>query len=225
MSKSNQHGDVAAFFDLDLTLLSVNSAKMWVKYLWKRGEIGTWTAARSAGWLLRYKFALLDLSEISRKALADLEGQNEEEMRLKVANWYEQELRDRFYQEAIDLIEDHRQKGHRLFLATGSSPYVSAPACKQLGLEDYVCTRLEVVDGNFTGRPMDPVCYGEGKLHWMKQLAQRHNVDLSQSWFYTDSFTDLPGLRAVGHPVATNPDPRLRRLAKREDMTVRDFKR
>jgi len=62
-------------------------------------------------------------------------------------------------------------------------------------------------------------------VHWAEQIARQRNIDLAQSFFYTDSYTDLPMLRRVGHPVATNPDPRLRRLAQREGMAIRDFKR
>jgi phosphoserine phosphatase len=72
---------------------------------------------------------------------------------------------------------------------------------------------------------VDPICYGDGKRVLAEELAAAEGLDLDQSWFYTDSYTDLPMLRRVGHPVATNPDPRLARLARREGMQVLRFKR
>ncbi len=216
-------GQPAAFFDLDLTLLSVNSASVWLKRMWREGEIGPLALARSIGWLVQYKLAILDLEEITSKGLKDLEGVLEADMRLKVEAWYEAEIRDLFYPEALELVEHHRRQGHRLFLATGSSPYISHMVAQQLDLEGYVCTLLEVREGRFTGHALSPVCYGPGKLQRAEDLALREGIDLSQSWFYTDSYTDLPLLRRVGYPVAANPDPRLRRLALKEGIPIKDF--
>ena len=218
-----QDKSTAAFFDLDLTLLSVNSAKLWLRFMWQRGELSLMDAIRSASWLIRYRLATLDIADVSRKVMRGLDGKSEEDLRLLVEDWYVREVRPHYFQQGRDLVEKHRAQGHRLVLLTGSSPYISAPVCQELRLDDYLCTRLEVVDGRFTGRPVEPVCYGDGKLYWASEFAAEHGVDLDRSWFYTDSFTDLPMLRSVGHPVAVNPDPRLRRLATREGMQVLDF--
>jgi HAD superfamily hydrolase (TIGR01490 family) len=218
-------GQPAAFFDLDLTLLSVNSAKVWLRHMWKQGELKPLDLVRSVSWMVQYRFALLDLTEVIKRTLKDLEGYVEADLEAQVAAWYAVEIKHLYYKEALALVEEHRQKGHRLFLATGSSPYMSRIAIAQVGLEDYVCTQLEVTDdGRFTGNVIEPVCYGEGKKHWASALAAREGVDLAKSWFYTDSYTDLPFLEAVGNPVATNPDPRLRRHAQRTGMPIRDFK-
>lgn len=216
----------AAFFDLDLTLLRVNSATLWLKFMWRRGELGVLDAMRSAGWLLQYRMATLDISDISRKFLTGLQGQSEEEMRQLVAAWYVDEVRQHLYEEARALVESHREQGHKLVLLTGSSPYISTPVTEELRLDDFLCTRLYVDDdGNFTGVPIEPLCYAEGKVHWATQWAQEHDVDLGSSWFYSDSYTDIPMLEVVGNPVATNPDPRLRRHAQKAGMTVLDFAR
>jgi HAD superfamily hydrolase (TIGR01490 family) len=216
----------AAFFDLDLTLLRVNSATLWLKFMWRRGELRAWDAMRSAGWLLQYRMATLDITDISRKFLTGLAGQSEAEMRALVATWYAAEVREHLYEEARALVEEHRAKGHKLVLLTGSSPYISTPVTEELGLDAFLCTRLEVdPQGKFTGVPIEPLCYGHGKVHWARRWAERHDVDLDTSWFYSDSFTDLPMLEEVGHPVATNPDPRLRRHAVRTGMAILDFTR
>lgn len=215
---------IAAFFDLDETLIAANSARLWITHMWRQGKLGLRDTVRSLGWLLRYRFAMIDMADISRKALAGLEGQVEDELRADVLAWYEQQIKDLFYDDAIALIERHREQGHHLILLTAASPYIAEPVCRDLQLHDLLCTRLEVrPDGRFSGRPVEPLCYGEGKVHWAERLAQERGVDLDRSYFYTDSYTDLPMLRRVGHPVATNPDPRLRRLALQEGMAVRDF--
>jgi phosphoserine phosphatase len=94
--------------------------------------------------------------------------------------------------------------------------------CEDLDIEHSIATRVEVVDGKFTGRGIKPFCYGRGKLYWAEKFAEEHGIDLAASWFYTDSIVDLPMLEAVGHPVAVNPDPRLRAEAKRRGWLVVD---
>jgi len=109
------------------------------------------------------------------------------------------------------LLAAHRDAGHRVCLLTASTPYVAVPLCERLGIQDWIASRLEVVDGVFTGQPVKPVCFGAGKIHWAGQWALEHGIDLSRSFFYTDSMTDLPMLEAVGRPVLVNPDRKLRR--------------
>ena len=86
-----------------------------------------------------------------------------------------------------------------------------------------VYTRLEVEDGLFTGRVVEPICFEEGKIFWLKKLIEDQNIDLARSWFYTDSITDIPLLDRVGHPVVVNPDPLLYRTALRRRWPVRLF--
>ena len=77
-----------------------------------------------------------------------------------------------------------------------------------------------VRDGLFTGEAVRPLCYGAGKVHWVRELAERHGVDLASSYFYTDSVTDLPVLEPVGHPRIVNPDVPLRRVARRRGWPI-----
>ena len=213
----------AAFFDFDETLIADNSAKLWLKHLWRTDQIGPLKVARSLFWLLRYKLAVIDMNDISRFALKDLEGIDEQRLREEVHQWYREHVRPRFYTQAIELVEHHRNLGHTLVLLTAASPYISECVVADLKLHETLCTRIEVAEGLFTGRPVEPLCYGEGKVFWAEQLANKLQISLGQSYFYTDSFTDLPMLKQVGNPVATNPDPRLRRFATRHNITVLDF--
>jgi len=213
----------AAFFDLDETLLSVNSAKLWIRHLWEKGEVGVLDMLRFSGYLLRYKLALIDIEKVTNEALRQFEGKPEDALRAEVHAWYDRKVRHHLYAQGRQLVEHHRSQGHHLVLLTAASPYLSERVVEDLKLDHFLCTRPEVVDGHFTGRFVEPLCYGEGKIVWAEQLAKEHGMDIGNSFFYTDSFTDLPMLRRVGNPIATNPDPRLRRLAAKEGMPIRDF--
>lgn len=118
----------------------------------------------------------------------------------------------------------HRNQGHRVVIVSAATPYVVRHVARDLDLDDeYLATRLEVVDGKFTGRVVEPACYGQGKVILTRQYAADHNLDLGQSYFYSDSSSDLPLLEAVGHPVAVNPNRRLGRIAAGRGWPVMKF--
>ncbi len=99
---------------------------------------------------------------------------------------------------------------------TGASPYVARPLARTLGIDHVVASELEVDPaGRFTGRLVDPLCYGHGKIVRASQLADALGFALRDATFYSDSYTDLPLLEHVAEPVVVNPDPRRAREARR----------
>lgn len=210
----------AAFFDMDRTVLRVNSGTRWVQFLRRRGEISRFQMLRAFGWAMQYKLAVLDMETLSRKLAADLEGDSEAEMIAKCEEWYRDEIEETIALEGRAAIERHREAGDRVVLLTSATPYIADPLARTLKLDGVLCTRLEVVDGRFTGRIVAPICFGDGKVAWAERFAKEHGVDLDGSAFYTDSYHDLPMMLRVGEPVAVNPDLRLARLARRRGWRV-----
>ncbi|HND12096.1 MAG TPA: HAD family hydrolase [Pseudomonadota bacterium] len=206
----------AAFFDMDLTLLRVNSGSRWVKYLRKRGEIGLPMLIRSGIWLLQYRLSLLDMESVAAMLAADMAGDSEADTRHKVAEFYRTELQHTISPDARAQLDQHRQDGDAIVLLTSATPYVAEPLAAELSIPHVLCTRLAIENGRFSGRVMPPACYGSGKVHHAEQFAKAHGIDLAQSSFYTDSYSDLPMLLRVGRPVAVNPDRRLLRYARRQ---------
>ena len=99
-----------------------------------------------------------------------------------------------------------------------------SPLARHLGVSHIMHTHLEEQDGRFTGRVIDPICFGEGKVYWLQQFIEQERIDLARSHFYTDSITDLPLLELVGHPHVVNPDPLLYRIASRRRWPVRFYR-
>jgi len=120
-------------------------------------------------------------------------------------------------------IEQHRKEGHVVAILSSSTPYVVEPLAQHLGIEHAICTRMNIADGCFDGTHKKPTCYGAGKVHWAEAFAREHDVDLAKSFFYTDSYTDLPMLERVGVARVVNPDTRLRRHAKRVGWDVDEW--
>ncbi len=111
-------------------------------------------------------------------------------------------------------------------MVISSSPVeVVRPLGKYLGIDEVIGTRPEIdEDGKYTGR-LDFYAYGPGKAVAIREMAEAEDVDLSASYAYSDSMTDLPMLEAVGHPVAVNPDKELREIAQERDWQVMEFER
>jgi HAD superfamily hydrolase (TIGR01490 family) len=215
----------AAFFDLDGTLLTVNTAAMWVKRERKLGNLTRVDLAKAMLFLIAYRFSIVDIDRAFREALATLKGIEEEVVREMTHEWYRDEVARHAAPGSFAVVEKHRQQGDLLVLVTSSSLYASEMAQQQFGLDEILCTRYETKDGRFTGEPVRPLCYGPGKVTLVESLARQYDVDLQNSAFYSDSYTDVPLLKHVGTPYIVNPDPRLRLEARRRQWPVLDWRK
>ncbi|MFM7735673.1 MAG: HAD family hydrolase [Alphaproteobacteria bacterium] len=212
----------AALFDIDGTLISVNSAALYARWLRRHGRARRRDLVRTAYYLARYKMNLLDLETAIGEVSGMIAGQSEEEIAESCERWYAEMVREYLVPGMCGILEGHRAAGHVIVFLSSSTHYLARPLARDLGVQHLLVTRLEVVDGRFTGRPVKPVCYGPGKVHWARSFAEEQGVDLAESWFYTDSITDLPVLEIVGQPRVVNPDRLLRREARRRGWAILD---
>jgi HAD superfamily hydrolase (TIGR01490 family) len=213
----------AAFFDMDRTLIRVNSGDLWIRWLRERGEISRYEMLRALAWIFQYKLALLDMEAVATKVIASMRGQSEGELVGKAREFFDKLIATEVAPKALAAIERHRAEGHVVAILSSSTPYVVEPLAARLGIEHAICTRINVADGLFDGTHKKPACYGAGKVHWAEAFAREHEVDLAQSFFYTDSYSDLPMLERVGVARVVNPDTRLKRHAKRVGWTVDEW--
>jgi HAD superfamily hydrolase (TIGR01490 family) len=129
------------------------------------------------------------------------------------------------YQEALDLMELHRSEGRRIYIVSSSPEEVVKPLAAHFGVSGVIATRAEIDDdGRYTGE-LEFYSYGEQKGEAIRALSERSDLDLARSYAYSDSFTDVPMLEAVGNPVAVNPDRELRKHAEEHGWQIRDFRR
>jgi HAD superfamily hydrolase (TIGR01490 family) len=221
-----RHGDgvgAIAFFDLDKTLLSVNSATLWIRRELSRGNISRVQALRAGLWVGLYSLGVIRADDVVRVAIKALKGKREREIIERTLDFWRDDVAHTIRPGAHDAIARHRAQGDLLFLLTSSSNYMSARASDLFKLDGFLANRFEVTDGIFTGEPIEPVCFGVGKLALARATADKLNVALTECSFYTDSLSDLPVLEVVGTPVAVNPDPRLRRVAKKRGWRIEDW--
>jgi len=204
---------IAAFFDIDHTVLEINSGSKWISYLWKSGQMSTVMLMRSLTWLVEYRFGLLDFEAMAKRVLATYKGRPIQPIIEEVEAWFERDVAWAICVQARERVAEHRAAGHHVVLLTSATQFLSYAVARTLDVEHVLCTEVEVEAGIVTGRHIAPACYGSGKVVRAERWAAHNGVDLDASYFYTDSYSDLPMLERVGLPRVVNPDPRLRRKA------------
>mgnify|MGYP002885409392 CR=1 FL=1 len=212
-----------AFFDLDLTLLEVNTASLWVRREVRLGHISRWSALRAAAWLGMYELGVGRLEDAIQSAARTLAGKEEAIFRQRTLDFWEEQVSDRIRPGGRAAVRAHQGAGDATILLTSSSNYLGQLAVDALGLDGMLTNRFVVEDGRYTGLLETPICYGSGKLLHAQRCADAAGVSLADCSFYTDSMSDVSVLKAVGNPVAVHPDPRLRREANRQDWPVVDW--
>jgi len=212
-----------ALFDLDLTLLDVNTGRLWVEKEFRDGKVPFMIYALAVYWFAKYAAGLgIDAGEVAREAMALYGGQMEAAMVTEVEAFWAAACEARVRPGARAALAAHRAAGERCVLCTASWQHVAACAVRSLALDGAICSVIHVgPDGRFTGGVSD--AYGEGKLQRTAEWAAREGVDLRNCTFYTDSFSDATLLAAVGTPVAVNPDAKLAALAAKRGWRAEDW--
>jgi HAD superfamily hydrolase (TIGR01490 family) len=213
-----------AFFDLDRTLLAANSGTLWIKSELGLGHITRFQALRASFWVIRYQLGFASIEDALLRAIRFLAGSRESDIRDRTTQFYKSNVRQLFRPGAREALKYHRDQGDKIVLLTSSSSYLSQLVAEELELDDYLCNRFEVDSaGLHTGKLIGALCYGTGKVDYAKEFASAAGTQLSECIFYTDSFSDLPLLKAVGSPIVVNPDRRLRGEAQRRGWRVVDW--
>lgn len=213
-------GSRAAFFDVDRTLIRVNTGNLFIRWRYRKGEVGWRDVLRVSRWMAQYTLGIVDTSVVTARALTMVAGMRETTLTEQCAAWYVDEVRQHVSDKAREEVRRRQQQGYTCALLTASTPYIIGPLAEDLGIEHVLCTHLEVAEGKFTGRYHEPLCYGAGKVARAQRWAQQHDIDLQRSAFFTDSVSDSPMLEQVGEPRVINPDPRLKLRAWRRGWPV-----
>jgi len=206
---------VAAFFDLDKTVIAKSSAYVFSKPFFAQGLLNRRTVLESSYAHFMYLLSGADHDQMERMRahLANMcAGWDVEQVKSIVAETLHELVEPLIYAEARDLIADHKIRGHDVVIVSASGEEVVGPIAQALGATHTAATRMVVADGKYTGE-VDFYCYAEGKVRAIEDLAATYGYDLTRSYAYSDSVTDVPLLSAVGYPTAVNPDRNLRREA------------
>jgi HAD superfamily hydrolase (TIGR01490 family) len=203
-------------------VLSCQSGALYVAYLRRNRLMGLPDTLRIYWGYVTFKLGMLNLGRLAEVTSRWIRGREEREIIEQCRDWYASDIRSLYRDFVVQKIREHREAGHVVALLTGGTHYLNDLVAAEVGIEHVIASKLEVIDGRFTGNPAGPLCFGPQKLPRAETFAAEHGIALDRSWFYSDSITDLPMLERVGHPVVVCPDPRLRREAKRRGWPVLD---
>ena len=217
----------AAFFDLDRTLIAGSSAFQFGRAAYKAGLVTRRQLAEDAWENIRFR--LRGSTDAGTDALRERIGKTLEGVRVRDLQRLAPDVLagvlPRLYPQVLEIAYEHQDAGRPIFICTAASQEIAELMALVLTFDGAVGSVAEVIDGHYTGRAGGPFTYREGKAEAIRELAERESIDLSVSWAYSDSESDLPMLRLVGHPVAVNPDLELGRVARAEGWEVLRFER
>jgi HAD superfamily hydrolase (TIGR01490 family) len=217
----------AAFFDLDKTLIEGSSAIHFGRASYRRGLLTRRQLARDlwANVKFRLRGSTDEETDMLRQRILDAIAGHRVVDLARLGPEVLAGVLPRAYPEMLDVAWGHQDAGRPIYIVTAASQEIAELLAQVLVFDGGIGMRSEIQDGFYTGRPDGPFTYREGKAEAIRQVAEREGIDLSESWAYSDSESDLPMLRAVGHPVAVNPDQRLLRVAREEGWQVMTFDR
>jgi HAD superfamily hydrolase (TIGR01490 family) len=217
----------AAFFDLDKTLMQGSSAMHFARASYRAGQLSKRQLAKDA-WA-NIRFRLVGSTDEATTALRDRVYESIAGRRVvDLARLTPEMLAGilpRVYPEMLEVAWNHQDSGRPAYIVTAASQEIAELLATVLVFDGGIGARSEVRDGVYTGRPEGPFTYREGKAEAIRQVAAREGFDLAASYAYSDSESDLPMLRTVGHPVAVNPDAALLAVAREEGWEVMRFDR
>src|SRR5438270_2065431 len=209
----------AAFFDLDRTLMQGSSAFQFGRAAFRVGLMSRrqLIADAWANVMFRLRGSNDDDTHALRNRIsASLKGTRVVDLERLGPDVLAGVL-PRIYPQVLKLAHEHQDEGRKVYIMTAASQELAQILARVLVLDGGIGSEFsEAVDGVYTGRPTGLFIYGEGKARAIEELAAREGIDLAESYAYSDSASDLPMLRLVGHPVVVNPDKELRRIARQD---------
>jgi HAD superfamily hydrolase (TIGR01490 family) len=211
---------IAAFFDVDNTLVPGTAIEVrFFQHLRRLGIAGWADAARSLWYLLQH-VPPVSLHPLRERKLY-LEGKRPETIEPLADAFIQRDIRPLVSRAAVARLEEHQRSGHHAIFITGCPEFLIAPLAKFLGVETIFCAKPDLDDtGAYTGHLVLPVPYGEGKRLLVEEFAQKRRLNLKDCHAYGDSPGDVEILLAVGHPLVVNPIRGMERIAARYHWPV-----
>ena len=207
-----------AVFDLDGTIIDNSSERVFLKYLLERGELPLRNLSQ---WLLDF-IRTRDLRQAKANKVY-LKGLDYQHIYDLAQICFTECLVERISPKVFDLIEFHRTEGRTIVILSGSLELLVRFFYERLKADLMVGYALEVIEEEITGHGVGLNPYGENKARLVQELAEAHNFDLSESYAYGNHHSDAHKLKQVGHPVAVNPDRKLREIASANDWQIEQF--
>jgi HAD superfamily hydrolase (TIGR01490 family) len=222
--ENNTFEKYIVFFDLDRTITSVISGRALARVALGEGLMKPWDLFHALYLSSLYRLKLREPLKIIHNMTTWVKGIPEKTIINLCSRVSRGILLPAVYEEARVNIKSHKEKGARIVILSSSLSYLCREISDNLGIDDIICSSLEVRDGYMTGLADGAHCYGKEKADRLTEYCKKRNAIISDSWYYGDSISDLPVLELVGNPVCVNPERKLKREALRRGWQVLSWK-
>lgn len=203
-----------ALFDLDKTLLGGDSDFLWGEFLSEIGAVDVDNYQKqNQKFFDDYARGELNINEYLEFCLTPLADNSIKQLN----KWHQQFMAEKiqpiFSKKAQAVVDKHKTNGDRVIVITATNSFVTRPIAKLYGIEELLATEPEIIAGKFTGKIIGVPCFQFGKVTKLRQWLLDNNETLKKSYFYSDSFNDLPLLNLVDYPIVVNGDETLVKTA------------
>lgn len=208
------------FFDLDRTLIAANSGTALVRLAYNKGLMSLSDLIRAIYLSVLYRLNLKDTLKIIDDIVAWTAGLPEKVILELSSEVTENILIPSIRSEVRSELKNHREKNAKIVILSSALRPICLDVANYLGMDDIICSDLEVVQGYYTGLPLGHLCFGEEKATRLKEYCEKYNTKTVDAWYYGDSGADIPALSIVGHPICVNPDKKLKKIAMQKGWKI-----
>jgi HAD superfamily hydrolase (TIGR01490 family) len=209
-----------AFFDLDNTILKINSGESFLRRAYKNGLLSKRKLIHAHYLAVLYNFGLADPPAIIEKLNGWLAEAPVNDIGILCSEIVEKDLIPAIRPEMLTEIKMHKEQGANLVILSSVIDSICSLLLKHLDMHAAICSEMEVVNQRYTGRPIGKFCFRDEKLERMTRYLHNNNYTHEDSYYYADSIDDLPVLRSVGHPVCVHPDKHLEKIARKQNWVI-----
>ena len=209
-----------AFYDLDRTILSTSSGKLFVQYLYKKNYISRLDLLAGIYISIIHRLGIIHSDAIIRKWVARFSGWPVKHMQAMTDDWFTSMVEPTIRNNAAESINTHNDNGAHTVILSAATRFICEPVRYKLNMDSILCTELDIKNGEFTGHIIGDYNHGEEKLRRAIEYCNQYGYDLESAWYYADSISDLPVLERVQHPMCVTPDRLLKKAAKKNGWDI-----
>lgn len=215
-----------AIFDLDNTLLGGDSDVLWGQFLVEKGLVdGAHYSSENQRFYDEYNAGTLDIYEFLAFSLKPLSVHDMAQLKIWRNEYMQEKILPIVLPKAVALVEKHRQQNHTLMIITATNKFVTELIAEQFSIPHLLATEPEMIDGQYTGKVSGTPCFQDGKVTRLNEWLKKHDGNLDNSFFYSDSHNDIPLLEKVTHAIAVDADEKLQKVSGEKQwkqMSLRD---
>lgn len=213
-----------ALFDLDNTLLNIDSDHAWGEFLISEGLVDPVCHRQINDQFYEdYKAGKLDPIAYNEFVFEFLTQHSDEELKALHDRFMQTVIAPQMRPEGAKTIQAHLSLGHTVVGITATSDFITTPIFHAFGIHQIIATQAEYVDGHYTGKVVGVPCYQTGKITRLESWLAMQEAPVEEAWAYSDSINDRALLEYATHPIAVNPDDQLLTLAQEKGWRIADW--